>query len=228
MTAATAAMAVLVAWRVPARLQTPGLRFGGLFALLRLWRVNSVLLVTGLYFTAIFTVFSYIAPVLSALAPGSEAHLSWTLMAFGLSGVAGTLIGGWGTDHLGPRRTLQVMLLTLAGTMIVLPLTRDSFAATLSALMVWGCAGFGMMAPQQTRLARMAPGQAPLLMSLNTSMLYIGMALGAAVGGPAATAWGFGRLPWVAAPFALLAWGLLMAERDAGSSPLAAAKSAPS
>jgi DHA1 family inner membrane transport protein len=206
-------MALLAAWRVPAALRAPGPRFGGLFAVLRRWQVVSVLLITVLYFTAIFTVFSYVAPVLAALAPGSEGRLSLTLMIFGVAGVAGTLIGGWGTDRLGPRRTLQLLLLALAGVMAVLPLTRGSYAAMLAALVVWGCAGFGMMAPQQARLARMAPAQAPLLLSLNTSMLYIGMALGAAVGGPAAVRWGFAWLPWVAAPFALLGWAMLMAER---------------
>ena len=40
-------------------------------------------------------------------------------------------------------------------------------------------AGFGVMAPQQSRLAGMAPAQAPLLLSLNGSMLYVGTALGA-------------------------------------------------
>jgi DHA1 family inner membrane transport protein len=228
MTAATALMALLAAWQVPAALQAPGLRLAGLGALLRQWRVLSVLLTTGLYFTAIFIVFSYIAPVLAALVPGSEDRLSLTLMVFGLSGVAGTVIGGWATDRLGPRRTLQVLMLTLAATMVVLPLTRGSYAWMTAALVVWGTSGFGMMAPQQARLARMAPTQAPLLISMNTSMLYIGMALGAAVGGPAAGQWGFAWLPWVAAPFALSGWIVLMVERQAAPVPLARGRSAPS
>ena len=228
MTAATALMALLAAWQVPAALQAPGLRLAGLGAALRQWRVMSVLMITGLYFTAVFIVFSYIAPVLSALVPGSEDRLSLTLMVFGLSGVAGTIIGGWGTDRLGPRRTLQVLMLTLAATMIVLPLTRGSYAWMLAALVAWGTSGFGMMAPQQARLARMAPTQAPLLISMNTSMLYIGMALGAAVGGPAAAQWGFAWLPWVAAPFALSGWIVLMIERQGQTVALAAGRSAPS
>ena len=67
-------------------------------------------------------------------------------------------------------------------------------------------AGFGMMSPQQSRLAALAPAQAPILLSLNTSMLYIGTALGAAIGGPAALTVGFDRLAWVGVPFALAGW----------------------
>lgn len=206
MTAANAGMLALTALAVPARVQAPGVSFSGLGAVLRQREVLAVLLTTLLYFSAIFTVFSYVAPFLSALVPGSEPRLSWTLMMFGLSGVAGTLIGGLATDRFGPQRTMQVLLAILASTMLALPLTAGHYPAMLLALLVWGSAGFGLMAPQQTRLAQLAPAQAALLLSVNASMLYLGMALGAAVGGPAALGFGFARLPWVAAPFALAAW----------------------
>jgi DHA1 family inner membrane transport protein len=45
---------------------------------------------------------------------------------------------------------------------------------------------------------------------LNTSMLYLGTALGAAVGGLAVTRVGFSHLSWVGAPFAAAGWLLLM------------------
>jgi MFS transporter, DHA1 family, inner membrane transport protein len=72
------------------------------------------------------------------------------------------------------------------------------------AFIVWGTAGFGMMVPQQSRLAALSPAQAPLLMSLNTSMLYAGTALGAAAGGLLLPSTGYQRLSWVGLPFALL------------------------
>ncbi|MDH4051425.1 MAG: MFS transporter [Rubrivivax sp.] len=221
MTAASALVAALVAWRVPAGLQSPRLSFSGLGTVLRQWRVVSVLLVTALFFTSIFTVVSYVAPLLSGLGPGGDDHLALALLVFGVAGVAGTLIGGWGMDRLGRRRTLTLLLLTLASTMVLLPLMPGHLAWTMAALVAWGITGFGVMAPQQACLARMAPGQAPLLISVNASMLYIGMAVGAAVGGPAAERWGIHWLPWVAAPFAGLAWLVLLSEQRAPATPLA-------
>jgi DHA1 family inner membrane transport protein len=47
-----------------------------------------------------------------------------------------------------------------------------------------------------------------LLLSLNTSMLYFGTALGAAVGGLGSPVLGFDHLPWLGAVFAGL--GLLV------------------
>ena len=81
----------------------------------------------------------------------------------------------------------------------------------LVALLCWGVAGFGMMAPQQARLVSMAALQAPVLLSLNSSMMYFGMALGAALGGLAVSISGFDRLAWVGAPLALGALALLWA-----------------
>jgi DHA1 family inner membrane transport protein len=206
--ACLAALAV-VAWWVPADIRAPGASFDGLGALLARRDVQSVLLLTLLYFVAIFVVFSYIGPVLQALVPMGREQQSLTLALFGVSGVAGTLIGGAANDRFGAVRTLRLQLAVLGSTMLLLPLTAGSWPALVATLLVWGCAGFGMMVPQQSRLAALAPAQAPLLLSLNTSMLYLGTALGAAVGGAAAARLGFAQLGWAGAPF--VAIGLVIA-----------------
>jgi MFS transporter, DHA1 family, inner membrane transport protein len=144
--------------------------------------------------------------VLQALLPMSTERLSLTLALFGLAGVAGTLLGGWANDHFGSRRSLTVQLAVLGAMMALVPLTQGHYPLLLGVFLVWGIAGFGMMAPQQSRLAALAPAQAPILLSLNTSMLYFGTALGAAIGGPAAALIGFDRLAWLGVPFALLGW----------------------
>jgi DHA1 family inner membrane transport protein len=207
--------------------KAPGASFAGLGALLRRADVLSVLGTTLLYFTAIFTVFSYIGPVLTALMQGSVARLSGTLMAFGGAGVAGTLLGGIASDRFGAARTMQVLLAGLVTMMVLLPLTAGHYVPMLCVLVLWGMSGFGLMAPQQSRLAQLAPQQAPLLLSLNTSMLYFGTALGAAVGGPASAWVGFERLPWISAPFALAAWLLLAAGSRRAGTGLASAATAP-
>jgi MFS family permease len=115
-----------VAARVPAEIPTPGASFAGLGALLARRDVLSALLLTLLYFVAIFAVFSYIGPVLQALSPMSGERMSLTLALFGLSGVAGTLLGGVANDRFGSRRTLAVQLSVLGATMVVLPLAAGS------------------------------------------------------------------------------------------------------
>lgn len=212
-TGASLAALIAATWLIPARMAASGNGFAGFGAAARQPAVLRVWGRTLLYFIAIFSVFAYVGPVLQALNPSSATQLSITLAVFGLAGVAGTLVGGWATDRFGAIRTSRVLLSVLMLMMCLLPLTRGSTPGTLAALIVWGVAGFGLMAPQQSHLAHLSPAQAPLLLSLNGSMLYIGTALGAIISGTLLNAVGFAQLSWVGAPFAVLALVTLAFDR---------------
>jgi DHA1 family inner membrane transport protein len=215
--AASAALCCgLLAVTLPAEIKAPGASFEGLPALLGRPAVLWTLSMTLLYFTAIFLVFAYIGPLLQALLPMTSDRMSFTLMLFGLSGVVGTIVGGWANDRFGSRRTLVVQLTVLGSMMVMLPLTQGHYPLIVLVFVVWGIAGFGMMTPQQSRLAVLSPAQAPVLLSLNTSMLYFGTALGAAIGGAVVGQVGFAHLAWIGVPFALAGLATLsISERKA-------------
>jgi MFS transporter, DHA1 family, inner membrane transport protein len=200
--AALAACAAVAAW-VPRDIAAPAASLHGLPGLLVRPAVFWMLGLTLLYFTAINVVFAYIGPVMKALVPMGGNQLSITLMVFGLAGVGGTVLGGWANDRFGSLRSLRVQLAILATMMALVPLTQGHYPMLLAVFVAWGLAGFGMMTPQQARLAQQAPAQASVLLSLNTSMLYLGTAAGAAIGGAASVALGFERLAWVGVPFAV-------------------------
>lgn len=216
-TAASAGALVAVAWRVPADIDAPGASFAGLGRVLARREVQAAFGVTLLYFTAVFAVFSYIGPVLQALVPMDRDQLSLTLVLFGLSGAFGTLLGGAANDRFGALPSLRVQLMLLAATMAAMPFAAGHWPALVAVLIAWGMAGFGMMAPQQSRLAALSPSQAPLLLGLNTSMLYLGTALGAAVGGVATGPLGLERLSWIGVPLTLAALGLVLRASRAGA-----------
>ena len=176
-------------------------------AVLRVW------LRTLLFFIAIFSVFAYVGPVLLALNAMGSTQLSVVLAIFGIAGIAGTLIGGWANDKFGSLRTISAQLTVLVSMMCLLPLTQGHLAATVATLVVWGMAGFGLTAPQQSRLVSLSPTQAPLLLSLNSSMLYLGTALGAVVSGALIESVGLANLSWVGAPFGLAALLTLVFDR---------------
>jgi DHA1 family inner membrane transport protein len=156
-------------------------------------------------FTAIFGGFTYIGPVLQELDGLDATGLSVVLAIFGCAGVVGTLMGGWAADRFGVLRTTAIQLTVVALMMAVLPLTAGHTVLTTLALVVWGLNSFGSMAPQQSRLISLAPSQAPMLISLNSSMLYVGAALGAAAGGSLISTVGMGQLSWVGVPCVVLA-----------------------
>ena len=180
-------------------------------AVLRVW------LRTLLFFIAIFSVFTYVGPVLLALNAMNPTLLSVVLAIFGMAGIAGTLLGGWATDRFGSLRTIAAQLTVLVSMMCLLPLTQGYLPATIVTLVVWGLAGFGLTAPQQSRLVNLSPSQAPLLLSLNSSMLYLGTALGAVVSGALIDSVGLARLGWVGAPFAMAALLTLVFDRTSTS-----------
>ena len=211
---ASVVMLALLVWRVPAGIQSPGATFRGAPQLLRQRAVALPLVLTLLYFTALFTMFGYVGPVLQALGPWSVAQVSATLLTIGLAGVGGTLVGGWANDRIGPRRTLMVQLVVLALAQSMLPWARGSYPLILTVMVAWGAAGFGMMPPQQARLAAASPVQAPLLLSLNASMVYLGTALGSIVGGAASGWLGFGHVAWAGVPFLVLGFATLLPSRS--------------
>ncbi len=212
---ALASLAALLAASVllPKGVVTESASLAGFRSAARQTAVLRVWLRTLLFFIAIFSVFAYVGPVLLALNAMSPTLLSVVLAIFGLAGVAGTLLGGWANDRFGSLRTITAQLMVLFSMMCMLPLTQGHLLATIVTLVVWGLAGFGLTAPQQSRLVNLSPAQAPLLLSLNSSMLYLGTALGAVVSGALINSVGLAQLGWVGAPFALAALMTLVFDR---------------
>ena len=219
---AAASLATLAAASVllPKGVVTQNASFTGFKTAAKQRAVQRVWLRTLLFFIAIFSVFAYVGPVLLALNAISPVQLSIVLALFGLAGVAGTLMGGWANDKFGSLITLRVQLAVLISMMSLLPFTQGHLIATVATMVVWGMAGFGLTAPQQSRLVNLSPANAPLLLSLNSSMLYLGTALGAVFSGALIPSVGLANLGWVGAPFALAALGTLWFDRALAPSSL--------
>lgn len=202
--AASVIALALLMWRMPRDLPAAGTRLAGLGALVGRPDIAAPLALTWLYATAIFCTFSYIGPVLQALGPMSPATVSFTLMGVGVAGVAGTLAGGWAADRVGPVTALRGLLGLFLLAQAAVPLTAGHYSITLLVLMAWCASGFAVMPAQQARLAAASPGDTPVLLSLNSALLNLGTASGAAIGGLASAWLGMGHLAWAGVPFIVL------------------------
>ena len=173
-------------------------------------QVQLGLLMTTLGFAGLFTVFTYIQPVLTRVTGFSEAAVSPILLVFGVGLGIGNIAGGRFADRGLPRALIG----TLAGLALVLVLfapAMPSKVLSIVVLTVIGAASFATVAPLQLRvLEKAGPTGQTLASSLNIAAFNLGNALGAWMGGVTIDA-GFGltALPLVAA--AVTAAGLVVA-----------------
>jgi predicted MFS family arabinose efflux permease len=83
-------------------------------------------------------------------------------------------------------------------------------ATTALATIAWGICGWAMVIPQQHRLISISSATAPLLLALNSTALYVGVALSGLLGGIGLRILGRYQLGFMSALLILL--GLLLAE----------------
>ncbi|GAB0106204.1 MFS transporter [Nocardia sp. JMUB6875] len=162
-----------------------------------------------LLFGGMFTVYTYLAAAMHTATGGSTGRFTALLWVYGLTAVVGSTLGGRLVDRLGSRR---IMPLTLIGAGIVLALTQVA-GGHLATAFLW-CVAFGIpgwiwAVAQQHRLVELSPQGSPLLLGLNASAQYFGIAIGGAAGGLGLRAWGAGSLGWIGAALVVAALGLL-------------------
>lgn len=158
---------------------------------------------------AMFTLYTYVAPVLTTLTGASDGFVALGLVLIGVGFTVGNSLGGrladWSLDG-----ATQLLLAGLAVTMLVLPFVLTSHVGAAIGLLVWGALSFGIVPPVQMRVMQ-AAAQAPgLASSINVGAFNLGNAVGAALGGGVISA----GLGYAAVPVAgglLAAAGLALA-----------------
>ncbi|MBO1413157.1 MFS transporter [Streptomyces sp. FH025] len=157
-------------------------------AVLRRPSVLAVLPLTVLGMGASYTAYAYSVPVLDAVGVPERSAL-WMLFLYGLGAVAGNLGAGWATDRWGSVAVLTVGYTAMAAALGALAWLAGAGTdvAPLVGLLVllWGAASWCQTPPQQHRLIQVAPQEAPLVVSLNSSSIYVGIGLGTVLGGAA-------------------------------------------
>ena len=151
---------------------------------------------------AMFTVFTYIAPILQSEAHASESVITLALVIFGV----GLTMGNWLGGHFADRAlhlTLVVVLASLTALLVLFAFTMRSPLPAVATVFAWGVATFALVPSLQTRIMSVAADAPTLASSLNIGAFNLGNAAGAALGG------GVIRLdfgyPWVAVAGAAMA-----------------------
>lgn len=173
-------------WQLPALPVAQAMSLRRKLALLGDGRVLLILLVSLLAAVASLGMYTFIAPLLAWSARGAAVSSTPFLWAWGVGGIAGSvLVGPWADKVAAPKLTLCILLL-LALALCALPLAAGWSAwLMLAPIALWGAAGWALQVPQNQQLlaVRAQQGDGNLAIALNESALYLGSAIGAAAGG---------------------------------------------
>lgn len=146
-------------------------------------RIALTLLTSLFAFGGFLMVYTYAGLVLSRVTGGDESVLAGMLLVWGVAATVGNMLAGRLVDRFDSRRVIQVALGVAIVNFGALPWTAAHPATAVVALTIWGLIGWGLLVPQQHRLVSIAPEVAPLLLALNNTAVYGGLACSGALGG---------------------------------------------
>ncbi|MBB6733579.1 MFS transporter [Cohnella zeiphila] len=179
-------------------------RFTEQFRVLRNPVIVSGFLLSGLFTTSASLMNSYQVPYLQDVLHSRESSVSALLLVFGLFGMIGSRLGGVATDKSGSKRIVVLGLAAIAAALILLPALSGSRPLGWATLAVWNGVMSLTIPAVLTYLIQQAPQSANIVLGFNTSMLHLGVALGASGGGALLQSAGTVRYhPWIAAAIAL-------------------------
>lgn len=134
-----------------------------------------------LWIIGFYVVYTYLAPLLEQNMHVTD--VSSFLMVFGLGTVAGNWLGGRLADRFGATRPIIGNLVGLTLILSLFSLMTTRLFGALPVLFLLGMAMPGLSVSQQHRILKLAPSHTQVILALNVSIMYLGGAVGAALGG---------------------------------------------
>ena len=151
--------------------------------LLKQAKVISTLSVSFLVFISYSIIYTYITPFLSSIRTVSEMEMGSILMLLGIASLIGAKLAGILSDRIGTTKTLIGSMTIHLLTLLLLYFTSHSLLLTSTLLFIWVCASWTFGPAQSINLASIAPKAMGIMISLNSSFVQLGFAVGAVLGG---------------------------------------------
>jgi predicted MFS family arabinose efflux permease len=174
---------LLLAWRLP----------GGLVGArvdLKTWAdvgrnrmIVLLLSVTTLQMSGQFVVFTFMGPLLTRLTDAGPDAIGLVFALYGIFGFIGIAIATRIVDTWGAYKTSVLFTVLLLTGVAGWALSAGYYPLMACSVAIWGLGFASTNSMQQVRLVVAAPALSSASVSLNTSVLYVGQAVGSAIGG---------------------------------------------
>lgn len=143
--------------------------------------VLSALLLTVISSSAMFTVFTYIVPILQDETHASTAFVTAMLVLYGVGLAIGNYLGGRYADR-SIDLTLIASLVSVIVLLVIFSLTVSSKLMVVPLIFFWGIASFALVPPLQSLVVQEAKQAPNLASAMNIGAFNLGNALGAMLG----------------------------------------------
>src|SRR5690242_17647818 len=173
----------LLLWRLPGKLVAPPVDLKTWLDLGRNRMVVLLLAITLLQTSGQFTVFTFMGPLLKKLTDAGPDRIGLVFALYGVFGFLGLAVATRIVDSWGAYRTSLLFASLICIGIAGWALSAGVYLLMAISVAVWGIGFAAANSMQQVRLVAAAPPLAPASVSLNTSVLYVGQAVGSAVGG---------------------------------------------
>lgn len=182
-------------------------------------QVLLAMLISVLASASMFSVFTYITPMLQEITGITPRQVTYVLLLFGVGLTLGNYIGG----RLGDWRLMPAVIIAFVLLIAILATFTETLTSVIPAVatvMLWGVVAFALVSPLQMRVVNEASDAPNLASTLNQGAFNLGNAAGAWFGGIAITQGvSYQHIPWLGAAIAVLAllftvWSHLLDRRD--------------
>lgn len=145
--------------------------------------IITLLSATTVLVAAQFSLFAYLAAELKRASGADAGEVALGLTVYGGAALVGSIISGQMVKRFSASATQIACQICIASGIGLWALFSHSLPMAILAVGVWGLGFGGGVSMQQARLITVAPPLAPASVALNTSVLYVGQACGATLGG---------------------------------------------
>jgi predicted MFS family arabinose efflux permease len=217
---ASAVMAIFVYRWVPRGVKVPTLSLRSWIKIFKSPPLLMLTAATGLTNVGGMLMFGFIAVIAKEVLGVVGFMLSALVIASGIGSLVGNLTSVQMLKRANASTVAYKCAISAATVLILWPLCADWVWVIFILQFIYGAGGAGFPAVQQSRLVSVAPTLASATIALNSSITYLGGAVGASMGAVAINVVGPRYMAWVAVFFTLSSLAcLIFAERLVRTAP---------
>ncbi|UOG08442.1 MFS transporter [Bacillus altitudinis] len=196
---------IVVYRRIPSMKEQEPVTLRMQLSILKDKRILLAVAVTLFYVGGYSTLFTYLTPFLQKSANLSITEISGILLLAGICSFLGSSLGGMAADKKGPIFTIFSGIILQIMMLMLLAFVTGNIEVMVAVIMIWMIATWSTSPAQQLYLVTLVPKSPDIALSVNTSFIQFGFALGSGLGGIVLSGTSILHLSWISAGTVLLA-----------------------